>query len=208
MTADESKRRYDPTTKITPETGEAILKAYLTENPRPSHRVLAERFGLSRASVQRYVAKHEQAVSIVSKKVSNEATAQIVVKALPEAEARIKEITKDLATEKMSKVLAEAELQYEALKDENPQMAGAYLREMRQTIESMGRWLGIEKDVQDAKTVKIIGKEPVFDCPVCHGITDVEIIRATKLYPKAMSLLTDAQLAEVHAYEAGLNRHD
>lgn len=175
---DEQKRKCDPTTKITSEMGEQILKEYLTENPRPSHRELAERHGLSRPSVQRFIAKHEQAVSIVSRKASNEATAQIVVKALPEAQARLKEITKDLATEKMAKVLEEAEKQYNALKDAEPSLAGAYLREMRQTVVDMGRWIGIDKEIQDSKSVVVDGVvagQRCVDCPFKEKFTISEL---------------------------------
>jgi len=187
------KKRYDPTTKITLETGEAILKAYLTESPRPSHRVLAERFGLSRAAVQRYVAKHEHAIERATEQLSRTeqpsesfekaVTTEIVVKALPKAQARINEITKDLATEKMRMVLSEAEDQYIALKEENPHLAGAYLREMRQTLEGMGNWIGIEKTMQDATPIMINGKSVerrCADCPYRERFTREELRKYLK----------------------------
>jgi len=183
MMTDEQKHRYDPKTKITPEIGEQILKAYLTETPRPSRRDLAKRFGLSLGSIQRYIAKHETAVEQVIQYDGGRATAQLVVAALPEAQARLKEITKDMATGKMCEVLAEAEKQYRALKDDDPQLAGAYLREMRQTIVDVGRWLGIEKEMQDAKPVVIDGRsieKRCVNCPHKDRFTREELKRYLK----------------------------
>ena len=180
---DEQKHRYDPKTKITPEIGEQILKAYLTETPRPSRRDLAKRFGLSLGSIQRYIAKHETAVEQVIQYDGGRATAQLVVAALPEAQARLRGITQDLATEKMGRVLEEAEKQYRALKDDDPQLAGAYLREMRQTVVELGRWIGIEKTIQDATPIMINGKsveKRCADCPHRERFTREELKRYLK----------------------------
>lgn len=129
-------------TSISSEVGWGLVKAYTTENPRPSTRQLAKRFGVSSASVQRYLKK---TLALVIQPTQNEVEARMRVELAPAAIHEVNMLTKDHVLTKMRKVLGEAEGQYELLKESNPTLAGAYLREMRQTIETMGKWARIDQ---------------------------------------------------------------
>jgi predicted transcriptional regulator len=133
---------------ITPELGAQILREYNTATPRPSAASIASRLGLSPRSVQRYLKKHKEAVSLMTEK---EVEAELVVGAMPGAIAEVKALTRDLPITKLCRVMQAAESQYERYKDDDPQLAGGYLDQMRKCAVEMAKWLGLDKGlgVQD-----------------------------------------------------------
>jgi plasmid maintenance system antidote protein VapI len=142
-------------TAITSEIEEQLLRAYLTETPRPSERNLAKRFGVSASSIHRLLARHKStlthALAQTKQPNQNEVTAALVVAAIPEATERVVALSKDLTVSKMRQVLEQCESQYNSLRNDNPQLAGAYLKEMRQTLESLAKWLNFENQVDIAQ---------------------------------------------------------
>lgn len=173
------------TTAIQPEIEEKILRAILTEAPKPTERQLAKRFGVSVSSIHRLLARHKStlmhALAQTNQPNQNEVTAALVVAAIPEATERIMAMTKDLTVSKMQQVLEQCESQYNQLKDASPQLAGAYLKEMRQTLESLGRWLNIENlniDVQ----VDRARDERCQHCPYDEGKTIMDQIKEAEAY--------------------------
>ncbi len=130
---------------ITDEVGWQLIKAHTTEQPQPSQHQLAIRFRVSRAAVQRYLAKNLTTTAQETGQLSKEAVrAELCVREFPKALAEVKAVTKDLTLTKMAKVLSECEMQYNSLKDTDPQIAGGYLAQMRQTLVEMAKWLGVE----------------------------------------------------------------
>ena len=127
---------------ISPEVAAEILTARVSESPTPSHRQLADRFGVSKSAVQRLLKKSESAVSRLDRAGVK---AELVVDALPGAIAEVKALTRDLPITSLCKVMQEAEKQYNKHKDLDPQLAGGYLDQMRKCAVEMAKWLGIDK---------------------------------------------------------------
>lgn len=133
---------------ISPEVGAEILKALLTESPAPSQRQLAKRYGVSASSVQRYVKKNESVMKQVKQRPTAETVkAELVVAAIPQAVAEVRQLTRDLPITSLCKVMQAAESQYERYKDTDPQLAGGYLDQMRKCAVEMAKWLGIDKGI-------------------------------------------------------------
>ena len=122
---------------------------------------------MTQSAIQRYLKRHGSVLNQANQPNQNEVTASLVVAAIPGATERVLTITKDLTVHKMAGVLEEAEKQYVALKDTDPQLAGSYLREMRQTLESMGKWLNMSVANQEAGSAFILPRTP--DDPQCRG---------------------------------------
>jgi hypothetical protein len=129
---------------ISPEVGAQILREYNTETPRPSAASLASRHGLHARAVQRYLKKHNDAVSHLTDKAVK---AELVVAAIPQAVAEVKALTRDLPITSLCKVMQEAEEQYNKWKNKDPQLAGGYLDQMRKCAVEMAKWLGIDKGI-------------------------------------------------------------
>ena len=157
------------TTAIRPEIEEKILRAILTEAPKPTERQLSKRFGVSASSIHRLLARHKStlthALAQVNQPNQDEVTAALVVQCIPEATERIVAMTKDLTVSKMQQVLEQCESQYNQLKDAEPGLAGAYLKEMRQTLESMAKWLNFADQVDIGVVVDHATDSKCEGCP-------------------------------------------
>jgi len=142
---------------ITPELGQQILEAVLTESPAPSQRELAKRYDVHPSSVQRFLKRNEAAVNQAKQSLATvrpdaqptpEAVrAELVVGAIPGAVAEVRALTRDLPITKLCRVMQSAEAQYEKFKDSDPQLAGGYLDQMRKCAVEMAKWLGLDKGI-------------------------------------------------------------
>lgn len=129
---------------IPPEIQSQIIGVYTSETPTPSRRDIAKRFGISLTQAQRLLKRYDD-------KQREAMKAELVVEAMPAAVAEVQALSRNLPISKMCKVLEEAEAQYMRYKDDQPQVAGGYLDQMRKCILEMGKWLGLDKGlgVQD-----------------------------------------------------------
>jgi hypothetical protein len=138
----------------TAEQEKEILRAYLTEMPRPSYRALARRFKLSEPCVRRIIKRHKLNPGAPGA-IVRMAKAQLTLSGDTAAEALTTEIvtqdgtpviaiTRETTMGQVQSIAFETRRQY-LMHQDNPTIAGGYLRLLRDTYEMIGRWLGMDK---------------------------------------------------------------
>lgn len=159
----------------TPEQEKDILQAYLTEMPRPTYKALAERFDLSVPCIQRIIKRHKlnpgridgaSRIARAQLALAGDTTASLTTEVFTADGTSIMAITKETTMGQVQTIAYETRRQY-LLHQDNPTLAGAYLRQLMNTYEVIGRWLGMDKvpieKEEDDKAIKEV--RIVWDIP-------------------------------------------
>lgn len=153
-----------------------LIEAYLIETPRPTFRALAKRFNVSYSCVQRILRKHKLnpgvpgAASRIARAqltlAGDTAVESLTTEIWTEDGTPILAITRETTIGQVQTIAAEIRRQY-LMHQDNPTVAGGYLRLLMSTYEMIGRWLGmdripLEKKIDDKAVTEV---RIVWDVP-------------------------------------------
>lgn len=152
-----------------------LIKAYQTEEPRPTYGQLAARFSLNHSCVQRILRRAGLAArshglevkrSQAQLALAGDTVTPMSMEIVTDRGEVVTAITQEMTIEQIATIRTSLQQQYRLHEhDENPVAAVAILRELRMIEELIGKWLGMDKSPMEKKDdtlaeVRIVWDEP------------------------------------------------